>query len=256
MQPTIISKDKLFITGLTGDANKTGEVWNDFDSRYKENPFPKKITAEGTDEAGYEIRFWSEAKKGQDVVRSDASHLARLCNLHVGFATESELAIDGFDTIVIPATEYAVFEVFVAKGYDSGNAAMDKWVEDNSLQLKCREIDGNGFIIEYYGCKFKDGNQPDSIVEFWVPFYRFCQSCYSPLMKPEDFGKETDGNQNNDYCCSCYENGSLYGGDAMKIEEMIEICVPYTVKAGKYKDDNEARTAMLEFFPKLKRWAK
>lgn len=42
----------------------------------------------------------------------------------------------------------------------------------------------------------------------------------------------------------------------MKMEEMIEICVPYAVKAGKYKDDNEARTAMREFFPELKRWAK
>ena len=57
MQPNIISKDKLFITGLTGDASKTSEVWNDFDSRYKENPFPKTISAEGTDEAGYESCF-------------------------------------------------------------------------------------------------------------------------------------------------------------------------------------------------------
>ena len=154
MLPNIISKDNLFITGLTGDASKTGEVWNDFYSRYKETPFPK------IDEAGYEIRFWNEAKKGQDV--------------HVGFSTETEQAANGFATIAIPTTEYAVFEVFVINGYDSGNAAMDKWVEDNSLQLKIREIDGNGFIIEYYGCKFKDGNQPDSIVEFWVPFVRKC----------------------------------------------------------------------------------
>jgi hypothetical protein len=42
----------------------------------------------------------------------------------------------------------------------------------------------------------------------------------------------------------------------MKIEEMIELCVPYAVKAGKYKDDNEARTAMQEVFSRLKRWAK
>jgi hypothetical protein len=40
-----------------------------------------------------------------------------------------------------------------------------------------------------------------------------------------------------------------------KMEEMIEICVPYAVKAGKYKDSNAARTAMRGFLPKLKRWA-
>ena len=38
--------------------------------------------------------------------------------------------------------------------------------------------------------------------------------------------------------------------------EMIEICVPYAVKAGKYKDDNEARTAMQIVFSGLKRWEK
>jgi len=42
----------------------------------------------------------------------------------------------------------------------------------------------------------------------------------------------------------------------MKMEEMIEICVPYAVNAGKYKDDSEARIAMREIFSKLKRWAK
>jgi len=83
---------------------------------------------------------------------------------------------------------------------------------------------------------------------------KFCQSCASPLSKPEDFGTETDGSKSSDYCSPCYENGLLYGGEDMKMEEMIEICVPYAVGAGKYKDANEARTAMREFFPKLKRW--
>ena len=130
MQPKIISRDKLCIIGLSGDGTKTGEIWNDFDNRFKENPFPK------ADENGYEIRFWNEAMKGKDV--------------HVGFLTDSE-QVDGFDTIVVPATEYAVFEVLVVNGYDSGNAEMDKWLADNSMLLKCLEIDGNGFIIRWRG---------------------------------------------------------------------------------------------------------
>ena len=130
MQPTIIKKDKLYITGLSGDGSKTGELWNDFDKQYNDKPFPK------TDENGYEIRFWSKAKEGNDV--------------HVGFSAESKQENDGFTTIAIPASEYAVFDVLVAKGYDSGNAEMDKWLNDNSLLLKNRDIDGNGFIIEHY----------------------------------------------------------------------------------------------------------
>jgi hypothetical protein len=84
---------------------------------------------------------------------------------------------------------------------------------------------------------------------------KICQSCASPLTKPEDFGTELDGSKSNDYCSPCYENGVLYGGEDMKMDDMINICVPYAVKAGKYKDENEARTAMLDFFPTLKRWA-
>jgi transcriptional regulator with XRE-family HTH domain len=82
-----------------------------------------------------------------------------------------------------------------------------------------------------------------------------CQSCASSLTEPKDFGTEADGSKNIDYCAACYENGSLYGGDGMTMEEMIDICVPYAVKAGKYKDDVAARVAMLAMFPKMKRWA-
>jgi len=83
-----------------------------------------------------------------------------------------------------------------------------------------------------------------------------CQSCAGPLSKPEDFGTEADGSKSGDYCSACYENGSLYGGENMKMEEMIEICVPYAVKAGKYKDENEAQIAMQGIFSGLKRWIK
>jgi len=85
---------------------------------------------------------------------------------------------------------------------------------------------------------------------------KICQSCASPLSKPEDYGTEANGSKSNDYCSACYDNGSLYGGEGMIMDEMIAICVPYAVKAGKYKHDDEARTAMQELFPNLKRWAK
>jgi len=230
MQPKIIKKDTLYITGLTGDGAKTGEVWNDLDSQYNKNPFPK------ADENGYEIRFWNKEKSGKDV--------------HVGFLTESEYQTGDFTTITVPPTEYAVFDVYVAKGYDSGNAEMDKWLEDNSLRLKCRDIDGNGFIVEHYNEKFKDGNKPDSIVEFWVPFYRFCQSCFMPMTTEDKFCTEADGKKNIDYCCYC---GSDFTGGPT-LEEFVEENLQFWRDG--CKNDDEARARIMEVFPKLKRWAK
>jgi|GEM_PF-791223 len=236
MQPKIIKKDKLYITGLTGDGGKTGEVWNEFDSRFKENLFTK------ADENGYEIRFY-------DGEKSAPQH----GDVHVGFLAESEITADGFTTIVLPASEYAVFDVYVAKGYDSGNDEMNTWLADNARLLKGREIDGNGFIIEHYNEKFKDGNQPDSIVEMWLPFYHFCQSCYMPMTAPEKFGTEADGSPSNDYCCYCYADGDFT--TKQTLEEAVDGNLQFWRKEND-KSDDEARARIMEVFPKLKRWAK
>ena len=134
------------------DGKKTGEVWGDFDGQYNKSPFNK------ADENGYEIRFYDSEKpavQGKDV--------------HVGFLTESAENTGDFTTIAIPAAEYAVFDVYVAKGYDCGNAEMDQWLADNSAQYKPLTVDGVGFVVECYNEKFKDGDKPDSVVEVWVP---------------------------------------------------------------------------------------
>ena len=36
-----------------------------------------------------------------------------------------------------------------------------------------------------------------------------CQSCYMPMNKPEDFGKEADGSPSDDYCVHCYQDGDF-----------------------------------------------
>ena len=158
MQPKIIKTDKLFITGLTGNGSKISEVWNDFDSRYYVKPFPK------LNENAHEIRFWQSRLTGK-TPEQDKS-------IHVGFSTESEVNIVGFTTLTLPAAEYAVFDVLVAKGYDSENAAMEKWLKDNEAEYSMLEYDGFEYIIECYNEKFKGGNQPDSVVEIWIPIYR------------------------------------------------------------------------------------
>ena len=149
MQPTIVKKDKLQITGLTGNGNDTGKVWADFDAAYDSKPFSKAC------EHGYEIRFWDgdkPAPKGMDI--------------HVGFLTSDAEAPGEFTTITLPPAEYAVFDVYTAKGYDSGNAEMNKWLKDNATVYKQMLMDGVAYVVECYNEKF---SQPDSVVEIWIP---------------------------------------------------------------------------------------
>ena len=82
---------------------------------------------------------------------------------------------------------------------------------------------------------------------------QFCQSCAMPLEKPEDFGTERDGSKNVDYCQYCYKDGAFTSEETM--EGMIEACVPFTLEAGVFPTAEAARAAMMETFPKLKRWA-
>lgn len=80
----------------------------------------------------------------------------------------------------------------------------------------------------------------------------FCQSCGMPLNGTEDFGTNSNGGKNADFCRYCYENGAFTMNGTM--EEMIEICVPYSKEH--YGSEDAARKALQTFFPTLKRWMK
>ena len=82
---------------------------------------------------------------------------------------------------------------------------------------------------------------------------QFCQSCGMPLQNPEDFGTERDGSKSEDYCKHCYVKGEF--PQDITMEQMIDFCVPYTVEQGVYPTAEAARGALMEYFPKLKRWA-
>jgi hypothetical protein len=83
----------------------------------------------------------------------------------------------------------------------------------------------------------------------------FCQSCMMPMNmgEGEKYGTEKDGSMSADYCSYCYENGAFKKEETM--EEMIEVCIPFTIEAGVFKTAEEARADMLQSYPKLKRWA-
>ena len=157
MEPKIIRMDKLTIAGLSGNGTETGKVWNDFEGLYGKKPFRK------TNENGYEIRFYDGEQKATPGM-----------DIHVGFLSNDVVGLDDFSTIVIPATEYAVFDVFVAKGYDSENKNMDKWLLDNADKYSQLQLEGKKFVVECFNQKFNGGDKPDSIVEIWIPIKKVC----------------------------------------------------------------------------------
>ena len=82
---------------------------------------------------------------------------------------------------------------------------------------------------------------------------KLCQSCAMPLENAEDFGTNAEGSKNEEYCKYCFVNGAFNGDCTM--DEMIETCIPFSLEADEYKNVDEARAAMRQSFPKLKRWA-
>jgi len=79
----------------------------------------------------------------------------------------------------------------------------------------------------------------------------FCQSCYMPMSKPEDFGTESGGDPSGDYCCHCYADGGFKY--EMTFEEAVEANIPFWRDG--CENDDRARELILEIFPKLKRWS-
>jgi predicted transcriptional regulator YdeE len=152
MQRSNIHRDRLFIVGLSGNGSEIGKVWNEFKKLYDKEPFKRM------DENGYAIHF-SDKK---DMLNSNM-------DIHVGFSSSNEKII-GFSTIVLPATEYAVFDILAAKGYDSENEEIKKWyLHCGGAYYLPQEIGGKKFVVECYNDKFKGGDKEDSIVEIWIP---------------------------------------------------------------------------------------
>lgn len=85
---------------------------------------------------------------------------------------------------------------------------------------------------------------------------KFCQSCGMPMQAPEDFGTNSDGSQNDDYCTYCYKNGNFV--QDMTMNEMIEHCAAFVEEFNKDSENKLTRQEAIEqmkaFFPHLKRW--
>ncbi|HLV10787.1 MAG TPA: AraC family transcriptional regulator [Halanaerobiales bacterium] len=147
VHPKLIKKGELLIAGVTGDGSKTHELWEQFEELNKKIGCRNKLS-----DNGYEIRIYNDDE----------------CKCHVGFSVSDSKVDSAFTLLKLPASSYALFEVYVARGYDSENDAMDDWLEANKESYKQRKIDGKPYVVEYYDERF-DGDSEDSIVEIWVP---------------------------------------------------------------------------------------
>jgi len=146
MQTRIIKARAFSVTGLTGDGNQTARLWEEFDKSFNAASFDR------ADENGYEVRFDYDGK----------------CDCHVGFAARDS-GMAGFTTLELLATDYAVFDVLVANGYESENEAVNAWLRDNCDEYEEVKLGGKAYAVEVYGERFNGGNMPDSIVELWIP---------------------------------------------------------------------------------------
>ena len=147
VHPKLIKRGELLIAGIKGDGSKTAQLWQEFIRLYRQIGFKNKLS-----DNSYEIRIY------------DGS----CCTCHVGVAV-ADTEIDGvFSLMKLPASIYASFEVYVARGYDSENEAMDEWLEANRERYTQRKCDGKPYVVEFYDERF-DGDSENSIVEIWVP---------------------------------------------------------------------------------------
>jgi AraC-like DNA-binding protein/predicted transcriptional regulator YdeE len=146
LNPKIIKQNALIIAGVSGDGNKTAEVWDNFMKLSKEKPLENKLS-----DNGYEIRVYGEEH-----------------TVHVGFAVSSEKVTPEYEIFKLPASKYASFDVYVANGYESENKAMDEWLKTNKEGYSEKLLENKHYCVEYYDERFK-GEEAGSIVEIWIP---------------------------------------------------------------------------------------
>ena len=73
-----------------------------------------------------------------------------------------------------------------------------------------------------------------------------CQSCGMPIDDEQLKGIKKDSSKSDEYCSYCYQKGEFTSKATM--EEMVAICLPPTINAGAYADEQSAKSSMFAFF--------
>lgn len=153
MEPKIFSKEAFLIAGVAGSGDETAKVWRTFMKLDKINPLKNQIGEEG-----YEVRMYpGEEGPGK---------------IFVGVQVKDSSVSKEYKLFFVPATTYAEFEIYPAKGYDSSNAEMSKWLEDSAKTYRQSLLDGMHYGIEVYDKRFKGNDNQESIVGFLEPIVK------------------------------------------------------------------------------------
>ncbi len=152
MKPNIIKKEAFFMAGVPGSGDETGKVWETYMKLEKIAPLKNQVG-----EAGYEIRMYPNEGPGK---------------IFVGVPVKDANIPKEYQVFYVPAATYAEFEIYPAKGYESSNAEMSKWLEDNASKYKPALVDGMHYGIEVYDKRFKGNDNPESVVGFWEPIIK------------------------------------------------------------------------------------
>jgi predicted transcriptional regulator YdeE len=149
MNPKIIKKDAFLIAGVTGSGDETGKAWEAFRKLDKINPLKNKVGEEG-----YEIRMYPGEGPGE---------------VNVGVMVKDARVPAEYRVISLPASQYAEFEIFPSKGYESSNAEMNNWLSEKASVFKEALINSRHFVIEVYDKRYNGDKDPNSVVGILVP---------------------------------------------------------------------------------------
>lgn len=85
-----------------------------------------------------------------------------------------------------------------------------------------------------------------------------CQSCGMPLDQEELHGTEADGSKSEDFCTYCYQHGAYTYPTTVEgmVENNLKYLQEWNENAGLQLSREEAKEALLQFLPTLKRWRK
>jgi hypothetical protein len=78
-----------------------------------------------------------------------------------------------------------------------------------------------------------------------------CQSCGMPIQKEQDFGTNSSGSKNGEYCNFCFKNGKFVD-EGITMEQKIKKNIEIAKKMG--IPEEKAKEMANNIIPKLKRW--
>jgi predicted transcriptional regulator YdeE len=150
MEPKIYEKEAMLIAGVSGSGDETGKVWEDYMKLEKLNPLKNTV-----EPVGYEVRMYPGGVGPG--------------NVHIGMNVSETNVPPEYKCLSVPASLYAEFLIYPAKGYGSSNEDIETWLSDNADKYTQRYMDGNAYGIEVYDERFKGNEDTESVVVMLVP---------------------------------------------------------------------------------------